>query len=54
MSKADLRHSLEKIQSPRILAVGDLMLDHYSWGEVNRISPEAPMPVMRVLQEDQR
>ena len=30
------------------------MLDHYSWGEVNRISPEAPIPVMRVLQEDQR
>ena len=54
MSKADLRQSLEKIQSPRILAVGDLMLDHYSWGEVNRISPEAPIPVMRVLQEDQR
>ena len=54
MSKADLRQSLEKIQSPRILAVGDLMLDHYSWGEVNRISPEAPIPIMRVLQEDQR
>ena len=54
MNKADLRQSLEKIQSPRILAVGDLMLDHYSWGEVNRISPEAPIPIMRVLQEDQR
>ena len=54
MSKAELRQSLEKIQAPRILVVGDLMLDHYSWGEVNRISPEAPIPVMRVLQEEQR
>ena len=30
------------------------MLDHYSWGEVDRISPEAPIPIMRVLREDQR
>jgi len=30
------------------------MLDHYSWGEVDRISPEAPVPVMKVLREDQR
>ncbi|SVA86488.1 uncharacterized protein METZ01_LOCUS139342, partial [marine metagenome] len=54
MSEGDLRQSLEKIKSPRILVVGDLMLDHYSWGEVDRISPEAPIPVMRVLREDQR
>ena len=54
MSEGDLRQSLEKINSPRILVVGDLMLDHYSWGEVDRISPEAPIPVMRVLREDQR
>ena len=52
MSEGELRQSLEKIKSPRILVVGDLMLDHYSWGEVDRISPEAPIPVMRVLRED--
>ena len=54
MKDPDLRRSIEKIVSPRILVVGDLMLDHYSWGEVNRVSPEAPIPIMRVLREDQR
>ena len=54
MNDPDLRLALEKIVSPRILVVGDLMLDHYSWGEVDRISPEAPIPIMRVLREDQR
>jgi len=50
----DLRESFEKINSPNILVIGDLMLDHYSWGEVDRISPEAPIPVMRVLREEDR
>ena len=50
----DLRESFEKINSPNILVIGDLMLDHYSWGEVDRISPEAPIPVMRVLLEENR
>ena len=54
MKQSDLRHALENIESPRILVIGDLMLDHYSWGEVDRISPEAPIPVMRVMREDQR
>ena len=30
------------------------MLDYYSWGKVDRISPEAPIPVMQVLREDRR
>ncbi len=50
----DLRKSFEKINSPNILVIGDLMLDHYSWGEVDRISPEAPIPVMRVIREENR
>jgi len=54
MKDPNLRRAIEKIVSPRILVVGDLMLDHYSWGEVNRVSPEAPIPIMRVLREDQR
>src|SRR6202000_1140974 len=32
---------------PRILVVGDVMLDRSTWGEVDRISPEAPVPVLR-------
>ena len=54
MKDPNLRRAIEKIVSPRILVVGDLMLDNYSWGEVNRVSPEAPIPIMRVLREDQR
>ena len=38
----------------RVLVIGDIMLDRYTWGEVERISPEAPVPVVRVMhQSDQ-
>jgi rfaE bifunctional protein kinase chain/domain len=36
----------------RLLVVGDLMLDEYVWGRVERISPEAPVPVVTVLNEE--
>jgi rfaE bifunctional protein kinase chain/domain len=39
---------LEKFSGVRILVVGDIMLDRYWWGEVSRISPEAPVPVVRL------
>lgn len=38
----------------RILVVGDLMLDRYLWGDVERISPEAPVPVLRYQREATR
>jgi D-beta-D-heptose 7-phosphate kinase/D-beta-D-heptose 1-phosphate adenosyltransferase len=38
----------------RVLVVGDFMLDHFVWGRVERISPEAPVPVVRVTREDVR
>ncbi len=37
--------------SPRLLVVGDLMIDHYLWGSCNRISPEAPVQVIDVERE---
>lgn len=37
----------------RILVVGDIMLDRYLWGDVRRISPEAPVPVVRVKQQSE-
>ncbi len=37
----------------RILVVGDLMLDRYLWGEVKRISPEAPVPVFQVKKQSE-
>jgi len=47
-------YPLEKIQNKKILVVGDLMLDRYWFGEVNRISPEAPVPVVRVIKKEDR
>ncbi|MEW6267886.1 MAG: D-glycero-beta-D-manno-heptose-7-phosphate kinase [Thermodesulfobacteriota bacterium] len=38
-------------RSARVLVVGDLMLDHFIWGDVRRISPEAPVPVVQVTRE---
>ena len=42
----------ETIARSRVLVVGDVMLDRYWFGEVERISPEAPVPVVRVARED--
>ena len=37
-----------------VLVVGDVMLDQYVWGEVERISPEAPVPIVRAGMRDER
>ncbi len=39
---------IQSFKNTRILVVGDCMLDEYMWGDVNRISPEAPVPVVSV------
>jgi rfaE bifunctional protein kinase chain/domain len=39
---------LKRLGGANVVVVGDLMLDEYVWGEVHRISPEAPVPVVRV------
>lgn len=45
---------LSSLGSPRVLVIGDLILDHYVQGRVERISPEAPIQILRVLSEDYR
>jgi len=50
----DLTHLEEKLQRARVLVVGDAMLDRYLFGDVERISPEAPVPVVRVTREEAR
>ncbi|MDR1010659.1 MAG: PfkB family carbohydrate kinase [Opitutaceae bacterium] len=42
---------LEKITRLRILVIGDVMLDHYIWGDATRISPEAPVPVVDIARD---
>lgn len=46
--------SRESISAARVLVVGDVMLDRYIFGTVDRISPEAPVPVVRVTREEER
>jgi rfaE bifunctional protein kinase chain/domain len=45
---------IEKFSSLRVLVIGDLMVDAYTWGKVNRISPEAPVPVVNVIKRESR
>ncbi len=42
---------IEALAKTRLLVVGDVMLDHFIWGNVRRISPEAPVPVVEVTKE---
>ena len=46
--------ALAQLQQGRVLVVGDVMLDRYWYGSVDRISPEAPVPVVRVTREEER
>ena len=52
--KSQINKILNKIPSLNILVIGDCMLDHYLWGDVHRISPEAPVPVVKVERDTYR
>ncbi len=49
----DFEHRLSELRSQTVLCVGDLMLDEFVYGEVSRISPEAPTPVIAVTRQEQ-
>lgn len=50
-----LLHKIRSLQTnqnpPKILIIGDLMIDQYIWGDANRLSPEAPVPIVNVQKE---
>lgn len=46
------RAALARFADTRILVIGDLIIDHFIWGTVSRISPEAPVPVVNVTREN--
>lgn len=46
-----LEQIFDRARAVRVLVVGDVMLDTYLWGQASRISPEAPVPVVRVADE---
>lgn len=47
-----LQQFIERFPQASVLVLGDLILDHYVWGRVTRISPEAPVPVVHVESEE--
>ncbi len=49
-----LKKIVDSFQNKKILVLGDFMLDKYVWGEVTRISPEAPVPILKVQSENCR
>ncbi len=51
---AHLTEIVRSFAERRILLVGDLILDRYMYGDAERISPEAPVPVLRAVERDQR
>ena len=51
---SDMTPTRERLAAARVLVVGDAMLDRYWFGAVDRISPEAPVPVVRVSREEER
>src|ERR1700688_3084521 len=46
-----VRHIQQSQKQPAILVIGDLMIDHYIWGDATRLSPEAPVPIVNVKNE---
>ena len=48
----DLKTKAQKITKSKVLVIGDLMLDRFTYGDVIRISPEAPVPVLHVNHEE--
>ena len=51
---ADLVELVQKLGSPRVLVVGDVMLDRYVWGNAERISQEAPVILLRADKREER
>jgi len=50
----DLKAWIRRFSDTKILVIGDIILDKFVWGDVSRISPEAPVPVVEVTQETKR
>jgi D-glycero-beta-D-manno-heptose-7-phosphate kinase len=50
----EMKELIQKITSKKAVVLGDMMLDSYQWGKVQRISPEAPVPVIEINKEEYR
>jgi bifunctional ADP-heptose synthase (sugar kinase/adenylyltransferase) len=54
MNKTELQQLFDNMDSIHVVVVGDVMLDNYWWGNVERISPEAPVPIVALTGRDSR
>lgn len=54
MSSSQLLSIIDSLKEAKVLVVGDIMLDQYIYGDTNRISPEAPVPVVKKLDHENK
>ena len=54
LTKQRAKEILNQARDCRIVVLGDVMLDEFIWGDVSRISPEAPVPVVNIQRESTR
>ena len=54
MKKEELKKLFDDIAGLHVVVVGDVMLDNYWWGEVDRVSPEAPVPIVMLKKRESR
>lgn len=54
MNQSELKSLFNRFKDITPLVIGDVMVDSYLWGEVNRISPEAPVPIINVMHSEDR
>ncbi|HYW60772.1 MAG TPA: bifunctional heptose 7-phosphate kinase/heptose 1-phosphate adenyltransferase, partial [Xanthobacteraceae bacterium] len=48
----DIETAIERVSEQTVLCIGDLMLDEFVYGEVSRVSPEAPVPVIAATRDE--
>ncbi|NTW33450.1 MAG: D-glycero-beta-D-manno-heptose-7-phosphate kinase, partial [Bacteroidetes bacterium] len=54
LTNSQIKDIFEKFNSLKALVIGDVMVDSYLWGKVDRISPEAPVPIVAVNKRENR
>lgn len=54
IKKDHIREIFKSFNNLNVLIIGDVMIDSYLWGKVNRISPEAPVPIVSVTKKERR
>lgn len=54
MNKEQIKELFARMNELHVVVVGDVMLDNYWWGDVERISPEAPVPVLTIKKKESR